>query len=187
MQRNFFCCPNKTFCLSNQNLIDVAKCFVDIAKFCFGTDLRLLLLFLKTHLLFYMFSICFLFYSFFLHVQSPLSIFTLVYLPVRYECRYVLSPCLLYDIIYTWLNFATFFLKRKLISTAPFVRRKDNNHKQLKLIKNVHFIVSFFILKNCLLRGSITFESPKIVSFLWFIFRAYPNKFFFWGHLWQEI
>ena len=35
MQQNFFCCPNKTFCFSNQNLIDIAKCFVGRTKeFC---------------------------------------------------------------------------------------------------------------------------------------------------------
>ena len=32
VQQNFFCCPNKTFCLSNQNLIDKAKCLVGTKK-----------------------------------------------------------------------------------------------------------------------------------------------------------
>ena len=42
VQQNFFCCPDKTFCCpskaffsSNQNLIDIAKCFVGTKKeFC---------------------------------------------------------------------------------------------------------------------------------------------------------
>ena len=32
MQQNFLCCSNKTFCLSNQNLIDIAKCFIGTTK-----------------------------------------------------------------------------------------------------------------------------------------------------------
>ena len=35
MQENFFYCPEKTFCFSNQNLIDIGKCFVCTTKeFC---------------------------------------------------------------------------------------------------------------------------------------------------------
>ena len=35
MQQNFLCFTNKTFCLSNKNLIDIAKCFVGTKKeFC---------------------------------------------------------------------------------------------------------------------------------------------------------
>ena len=40
MQQNFFYCPDKTFCLSNQNLIDVAKCFYGTTKelYCINTN-----------------------------------------------------------------------------------------------------------------------------------------------------
>ena len=35
MKKNIFCCPDKTFCLSNQNLIDMQKSFVGTTKeFC---------------------------------------------------------------------------------------------------------------------------------------------------------
>ena len=48
MQQNFFCCPEKTFCLSNQNLIDVAKCFVGRTKeFCCINTNKILLLLLQ--------------------------------------------------------------------------------------------------------------------------------------------
>ena len=32
MQQNLFYCPKKTFCSSNQNLIDLEKCFVGTKK-----------------------------------------------------------------------------------------------------------------------------------------------------------
>ena len=38
MQQNFFCCPDKTFCLSIQNLNDIAKCFVGTTKEIFGIN-----------------------------------------------------------------------------------------------------------------------------------------------------
>ena len=42
LRKNFFCCPYKTFCLSNQNLIDTAKCFVGPTKefCCINTNLQ---------------------------------------------------------------------------------------------------------------------------------------------------
>ena len=46
MQQNFFCYPNKTVCLSNQNLIGIAKCFVGTTKdsCCINTNKIFLLI-----------------------------------------------------------------------------------------------------------------------------------------------
>ena len=46
MQQNFFCCPDKTFCVSNQNFIDISKYFVGTTKkfCCINTDKIFLLI-----------------------------------------------------------------------------------------------------------------------------------------------
>ena len=52
MQQNFFCCPNKKFCSSDQNMIDIAKCFVGTTKeFCCINTNKIVLLIWKKYFL----------------------------------------------------------------------------------------------------------------------------------------